>query len=109
MPSTFFEEENPTDAAFCPSFSSAQLTQKREVQFYTGFESTELFKLVFYQLSPTATQMLHWKGDKGTKQSACDEGDQGFEEHIKLSGLNGRRRGPARKVALEQELFLVMV
>ena len=109
VPSTSFEEEKPRDAVFCPSFSFAQLTRERDVQFYTGFENTELFKLVFYQLSPTAIRMQYWKGDKGTKQSACDEGDEDFEEHIKLSGLNRKRRGPARKLTLEQELFLVMV
>ena len=95
VPSISFEEEKQRDAVFCSSFSFAQLTRERDVQFHTGFENTELFKLVFYQLSPTAIRMQYWTGDKGTKQSACDEGDEDFEEHIKLS--------------LEQELFLVMV
>ena len=40
------------------------LTRECDVHFFTGFQSTDMFKLVFSKLYTKAKDMLYWKGKK---------------------------------------------
>jgi hypothetical protein len=85
--------------------ASAQITRENDVRLYTGFQSTAAFKTMFDFLSQKASNMTYWKGDKQTsteKSSRYDNMDANLSAFV-------RKRGPPRKLTLEQELLLVMM
>ena len=54
----------------CGAMTFKQLTRETDVKFYTGFRSTDLFKVVFNFLLIKAINMCYWKGEKQTKSEA---------------------------------------
>ena len=80
----------------------AQLTRESDVKFYTGFKSTDMFRLVFSFLSIKAINMRYWKGGKQTQLET-----HGTDPYLKPGDYN--RPGPNRKLTLEQEFLLVMM
>ena len=84
-----------------PSFRFEDLTRDSDVRFYTGFINTEIFKTIFNHLLPKTRNMTYWDGHK--KTSFLSEVDR------TLSPFPPMRRGPSRKLTLEQEFFLVVV
>ena len=80
----------------------AQLTRESDVKFYTGFKSTDMFRLVFIFLSIKAINMRYWRGGKQTQIET-----QGNDPYLKPGDYN--RPGPNRKLTLEQEFLLVMM
>ena len=92
-----------------PEFKIEQVARDTKVQFYTGFEGTEVFKYVFDHLLLLASRMQYWKGDKTTEKEQKNEKDVAYEEELYAAGLARKRPGPKRKLALEQEFLIVMM
>lgn len=84
------------------TLSFTQLTRESDVKFYTGFKSTDMFKLIFTFLSIKAINMRYWKGKKQTQLET-----KGTDPYLKPGDYN--RPGPDRKLTLEQEFLLVMM
>ena len=80
----------------------AHITRGNDVRFFTGITGPELFKEIFnIMLEPKAKHMTYWSGVKAASGSddltfSCDQ-----------KRLN--KRGPSRKLTLEQKLLMVMV
>ena len=86
----------------CGAMTFEQLTREADVKFYTGFRSTDLFKLMFNFLLVKAINMRYWKGENQTKSETM-----GADPYLKPGEYN--RPGPNRKLTLEQEFLLVMM
>eukprot|EP00795_Rhopilema_esculentum_P005720 gene5720-10973_t len=91
------------------------LTREADVRFYTGFLSCETFKVIFDHLAPKAHIMLYWEGPKN---SNIDTPTTGYKHRIDTVLLGSNlpkiippinRKGPARKLSLEQEFLMTMV
>ena len=81
------------------TLSFTQLTRESDVKFYTGFKSTDMFKLIFTFLSIKAINMRYWKGKTQTQLET-----KGTDPYLKPGDYN--RPGPDRKLTLEQEFLL---
>ena len=86
------QEEMEPD--FKLSTASEQITQEYDVRLYTGFQSTEAFKAIFYFLSPKAARMNYWKGDKQTSMEKSDR----FESMDATMSAFVSKRGPPPKL-----------
>ncbi len=91
------------------------LTREADVRFYTGFHSCETFKVIFDHVAPKAHVMLYWEG---SKNSNIDTPTTGYKQRIDTVLLGSNlpkiippinRKGPARKLSLEQEFLMTMV
>ena len=91
------------------------LTREADVRFYTGFHSCETFKLIFDNVPPKAHVMLYWEGPEN---SNIDTPTTGYKHRIdtvllgsNLPKINPpiKRKGPSRKLSLEQEFLMTMV
>ncbi|XP_074654491.1 uncharacterized protein LOC141908365 [Tubulanus polymorphus] len=93
------EETLHTDAAtkavgiqtLGPELRFEDLTREMDVRFYTGFEGTAIFNMVFSWLLPEARIMKHWRG------------------RVQTTVTDSSKRGPGRKLDIEQEFLLVMI
>eukprot|EP00795_Rhopilema_esculentum_P007350 gene7350-13081_t len=90
-----------------PEYCIEQVARDSKVHFYTVFEDSAMFKMVFDHLFPVASRMQYWKGDKETLRENPKDISVEFEDEAQKAGLTTLRRGPARKLLLEQEFLLV--
>lgn len=96
--------------------SFEQLTRECDVRFYTGFHSSETFKTIFNHVAPKAYVMQYWEGQK---KASCYAPKSGYSNRIQtilasemFSELDPpplNRRGPPRKLSLEQEFLMTMM
>eukprot|EP00112_Aurelia_sp_Birch-Aquarium-sp1_P011603 Seg2438.2 transcript_id=Seg2438.2/GoldUCD/mRNA.D3Y31 product="hypothetical protein" protein_id=Seg2438.2/GoldUCD/D3Y31 len=70
-----------------------QIMRESNVRFFTGLCDTITFKFIFDKLLTDAKSMKYWKGEKLTSNA---------ESSI-------ARKGPARKLSLEQEFLLTLM
>ena len=91
------------------SFAFEQITREADLRFYTGFESTVMFKTVFQHLTPIASRMRYWKGEAETKRETPKNEDRPFGKHLFEESFLRKRTGPSRKLTLEQEFLLTMM
>ncbi|XP_028416844.1 uncharacterized protein LOC114541054 [Dendronephthya gigantea] len=82
-----------------------QLTRECDVKFYTGIPSTEAFHCIFEHLSPKALHMQYWRGTQQTQRESRPVSP--FEEYASSVGVESRR-GPPRKLRLEEEFLLTL-
>eukprot|EP00112_Aurelia_sp_Birch-Aquarium-sp1_P018551 Seg444.8 transcript_id=Seg444.8/GoldUCD/mRNA.D3Y31 product="hypothetical protein" protein_id=Seg444.8/GoldUCD/D3Y31 len=91
------------------------LTREADVRFHTGFHASETFKAIFHHVAPKAHVMLYWEGPKNSNLDAAKEG---YKERINTILLGSdlpkmippiNRKGPARKLSLEQEFLMTMM
>lgn len=75
------------------SMHFAQITRESDVKVFTGIKDPKTFKFIFEQLSVNARNMNYWRGEKLTPSEI------GF----------GERKGPQRKLSLEQEFLLTLM
>ena len=71
-----------------------EITRESDVKLFTGIKDTITFKFLFDQLSLNAKNMRYWRGEKLTPDKAV---------------VPPNRKGPQRKLSLEQELLLVLM
>ena len=99
-----------TDVAVLPLVFT-QFTREGDVKFHTGFESTEMFKIVFEFVKVKASVMTYWDGNKKTlilrKQSSSSDLDMLLASpEYNIVPL---KPGPSRKLSLEQEFLMTMM
>ena len=91
------------------------LTREADVRFHTGFHSSETFKAIFHHVAPKAHVMLYWERPKNSNLDAAKEG---YKDRINTILLGSdlpkmippiNRKGPARKLSLEQEFLMTMM
>ena len=91
-----------------------QLTGERDVQFYTGLNETVAFDTLFDPVVKKAAIMNYWKGEKNSK-SETNEKFEAYSKRLNVilsqpcEDTGSLRRGPPRKLTLEQELLLTLM
>ena len=98
------------------SMKLEQLNREFDIRFCTGLESVETFKAIFDHLHPRSRLMKYWEGPKRTLQKQTSVGYQQRIDQILSSSVYAEgdilpinRKGPERKLSLEQEYLLVLV
>ena len=83
-------------------FQFEQLTRGFEVKLYTGIPSTDAFQSLFSHLCPKACNMQYWRGSIQTQRESRSPSP--FNDYVSSEGVESRR-GPQRKLSLEQEFL----
>ena len=88
------------------------LNHEFDIKFCTGFDNVNIFKVVFEHLKSKSSQMKYWQGPKRTsctpnnnKINAILSSPESKNSVVPPLG----KRGPERKLSLEQEHLLVLV
>ena len=90
-------------------FQVEQLTREFEVKLKTGIPSTKAFQSLFNHLCPKARNMQYWRGSQQTQRESSDSRSPSpFEDHASSVEAE-RRRGPPRKLKLEQEFLYTLM
>ncbi|XP_065068969.1 uncharacterized protein LOC135694198 [Rhopilema esculentum] len=93
-----------------------QLNREFDVRFCTGLEIVETFKAIFDYLHPRSRLMKYWEGPKRAFQKQKSDVYQQRVDQILSSSVYAEgdilpinRKGPERKLCLEQEYLLVLM
>eukprot|EP00794_Sanderia_malayensis_P012372 gene12372-13642_t len=94
-PNKIEQARNDSEATFqkIPMYF-AQITRDSDVKLFTGIKDTVTFKFLFDQLLVNANNMQYWRGEKLTPDKAS---------------LKQNKKGPQRKLSLEQEFLLTLM
>ena len=95
-----------------PDFTFENIATAGMVTFYTGLPDPETFKFLHDHLRPKAQIMNYWKGvSQVEKERPKEASSQWLAEMLKTAGpqLPPKKRGPHRKLDLEQELLLTLM
>ena len=94
-PNEIKESSNDSQSTFqkIPMYFG-QITRESDVKLFTGIKDTATFKFLFDQLSFNANNMKYWRGEKLTPDKAA---------------VLAERKGPQRKLSLEQEFLLTLM
>ena len=111
-----FDEVSPNETHMGrSSLTFDQVTRDCDVRFYTGFISTEIFKILFEHFKFKASTMIYWDGNKKTSKPTRykDMTFSGIEDttNIDYSSLDylKSKPGPSRKLSLETEFFMTLM
>ena len=85
------------------SLTFNEIVQENQVQFYTGFSSSELFHLIFQTLMVSAKDMKYWNGTTKYKRASSER----VADQYNMEFVN--RGGRPKKLGLEQEFLMVMM
>ena len=91
-----------------------QLTREHDVHFNTGLNGTAAFNALFDLVGKKAAIMNYWKGEKNSK-SKTNEKFEAYSKRLNVilsqpcEDTGSLRRGPPRKLTLEQELLLTLM
>lgn len=105
----------PPELNVSPGLKFEQLTRESEVKLYTGFKNPVTFKLIFEYLQPKALNMTYWKGESQLQQESSSlQSDNHLKKILSFyeetnEEIPNFKRGPKRKLDLEQELLLVFM
>ena len=112
------EESNDADMEDCSEDKTVyipmrmeQLTREHDVHFYTGLNGTVAFNALFDLVVKKAAIMNYWKGEKNSK-SKTNEKFEAYSKRLNVilsqpcEDTGSLRRGPPRKLTLQQELLL---
>ena len=92
-----------------PEEHLASIPFQVEVKLYTGIPSTEAFQSLFNHLCPKARNMQYWRGSRQTQRESSDSRSPSpFEDYASSVGVESRR-GPPRKLKLEQEFLCTLM
>ena len=96
-----------------PSMTFEHLTREQDVRFYTGFRSPRIFKTVFEYLYSKASTRPTGMEQRNIADSfyatRLDSILSSTDIDRLLLRFSEYRRGPTRKLTLEQELLLVLM
>ena len=103
------DSSEPEEHLVSIPFQFEQLTREFEVKLYTGIPSTEAFQSLFNHLCPKARNMQYWRGSQQTQRESSDSRSPSlFEDYASSVGVESRR-GPPRKLKLEQEFLCTLM
>ena len=115
------EESNDADMEDCSEDKTVfipmrmeQLTREHDVHFYTGLNGTAAFNALFDLIVKKAAIMNYWKGEKNSK-SKTNEKFEAYSKRLNVilsqpcGDTGSLRRGPPRKLTLEQVLLLTLM
>lgn len=92
-----------------------QLARESDVLFFTGLESTRIFRALFNYLQKKASAMTYWDGSKKTLKPRKGSGSTEIWEavlsspDIEFNKIALLKSDPKRKLTLEQEVLLVLM
>ena len=79
-------------------------TREADVRFYTGLSGTTHFRTLFQYVEEKAARMRYWRGPKRTSL-----GSEHAEGIIQQSDVMTGRRGPQRKLTIEQQFLMSLM
>ena len=106
------EEENVNDFLLPVPMTTEHLNHEFDIKFCTGFDNVNTFKVVFEHLRSKSSQMKYWQGPKKT---SCTPNDNKINAILSSPECKNSvvpplgKRGPERKLSLEQEYLLLLM
>ena len=106
------EEKNANNFLLPVPMMTEHLNHEFDIKFCTGFDNVNTFKVVFEHLRSKSSQMKYWQGPKKT---SCTPNDNKINAILSSPECKNSvvpplgKRGPERKLSLEQEYLLVLM